>query len=127
MLNVLDVSRSGYYAWLTRPKSNRTLENETLETSIEEVYKASRGNSGSRKVQHGLEAQGIKASRSRIARIMSDHARQVHLMVKKSSRLAREVQTQISCDNQQQAFAWILRESFRSRLWSRETKHEVGF
>ena len=70
MLNVLDVSRSGYYAWLIRPKSNRSLENETLEVSIEEVYKASRENSGSRKVQHGLEARGIKASRSRIARIM---------------------------------------------------------
>jgi transposase InsO family protein len=70
MLNVLGVAKSGYYAWLKRPKSNRALENEKLEKSIEAVYKESRGNSGSLKVQHGLEARGIKASRPRIARIM---------------------------------------------------------
>jgi putative transposase len=70
MLNVLNVAKSGYYAWLKRPKSNQALENEKLEKSIEEVYKESRGNSGSLKVQHGLEARGIKASRPRIARIM---------------------------------------------------------
>jgi putative transposase len=70
MLNVLNVAKSGYYAWLKRPKSKRELENEALEVSIEAVYKESRGNSGSLKVQHGLEARGIKASRPRIARIM---------------------------------------------------------
>ncbi len=74
MLNVLNVARSGYYAWLKRPKSKRTLENEALEVSIEAVYKESRENSGSLKVQHGLEARGIKASRPRIARIMKARA-----------------------------------------------------
>jgi hypothetical protein len=75
MLNVLGVAKSGYYAWLKRPKSNQALENEKLEKSIEEIYKESRGNSGSLKVQHGLEARGIKASRPRIARIMKSRAR----------------------------------------------------
>jgi transposase InsO family protein len=70
MLNVLKVAKSGYYAWLKRPKSNQTLENEKLSVSIEEVYQESRGNSGSLKVQHGLNKLGIKASRPRIARIM---------------------------------------------------------
>ncbi len=70
MLNVLNVSKSGYYAWLNRPKSKQKLENEELAKSIEEVYNESRGNSGSLKVLHGLEARGIKASRPRIARIM---------------------------------------------------------
>ena len=70
MLNVLNVSRSGYYAWLTRPKSKRALENEKLEKDIEEVYNESRELSGSLKVQKGLEARGIKASRPRVARIM---------------------------------------------------------
>jgi putative transposase len=70
MLNVLKVAKSGYYAWLKRPKSNQTLENEKLEKSIEAVYKESRENSGSLKVQHGLKKLGINASRPRIARIM---------------------------------------------------------
>ena len=30
MLNVLQVAKSGYYAWLKRPKSNQALENEKL-------------------------------------------------------------------------------------------------
>ena len=70
MLNVLKVSRSGYYAWLCRPKSKTRLENEALEISIEEVFNGSRGIYGSPKVQKGLEARGIKASRQRVARIM---------------------------------------------------------
>jgi hypothetical protein len=76
MLNVLNVSRSGYYAWLVRPKSKRELENETLAKSIEEVYNESRELSGSLKVQKGLEARGIKASRPRVARIMKSRATQ---------------------------------------------------
>ncbi len=82
MLNVLGVAKSGYYAWLKRPKSNQALENEKLEKSIEAVYKESRENSGSLKVQHGLNKLGIKASRPRIARIMKSRAtpaRQVRL------------------------------------------------
>jgi putative transposase len=82
MLNVLKVAKSGYYAWLKRPKSNQTLENEILSLSIEAVYKESRKNSGSLKVQHGLKKLGINASRPRIARIMKARAtpaRQVRL------------------------------------------------
>jgi transposase InsO family protein len=70
MLNVLGVAKSGYYAWLKRPKSTRMLENEKLEVSIEAVYKESREISGSLKVQYGLKKLGINASRPRIARIM---------------------------------------------------------
>lgn len=70
MLNIFQVTRSGYYAWLTRPKSQRTLENERLETAITEVHTASRGTYGSQRVKHGLEARGLKASRPRVARIM---------------------------------------------------------
>ena len=64
MLNVLKVAKSGYYAWLKRPKSNQALENEKLEKSIEGVYKESRENSGSLKVQHGLKKLGIMAIQS---------------------------------------------------------------
>lgn len=55
MLNVLNVSRSGYYAWLNRPKSKRALENEKLEKDIEEVYNESRELSGSLKRAWRLE------------------------------------------------------------------------
>ena len=70
MLNVLQVTKSGYYAWLSRPKSKRTLENEKLEKAIKEVHAESRGTYGSQRVKHSLEARGIKASRPRVARIM---------------------------------------------------------
>ena len=70
MLNILQVTKSGYYAWLSRPKSQRTLENETLEKAITEVHTASRGTYGSQRVVKGLEARGFQASRPRVARIM---------------------------------------------------------
>ena len=70
MLNILQVTKSGYYAWLIRPKSQRTLENEKLENAITEVHTASRGTYGSQRVTKSLEARGLKASRPRVARIM---------------------------------------------------------
>jgi len=38
MCQVLDVSRSGYYAWRTRPKSIRVQEDERLLVHIKQVF-----------------------------------------------------------------------------------------
>jgi putative transposase len=66
MLNVLNVAKSGYYAWLKRPKSKRQLENEALEVSIEAVYKESRENSGSLRL-------GSSRNQSQSSSHCSDH------------------------------------------------------
>lgn len=70
MLNVLGVSRSGYYSARNRVKSNRAVENESIEIAIGEVFTASRSTYGSPRVAASLAARGVKASRNRVARLM---------------------------------------------------------
>ena len=47
MCRVLDVSASGYYAWVDRPVSQRQQEDEKLTEHIQELHKHSRQTYGS--------------------------------------------------------------------------------
>lgn len=70
MCQVLQVSRSGYYAWLKRGVSKRSQENEALIKQIRQIFEQSRGSYGSPRIWAQLCAQGIKVSRPRVARLM---------------------------------------------------------
>jgi transposase InsO family protein len=72
MCRVLDVSRSGYYAWRDRKPSDRAQENARLAAKIAQVHKDSRGTYGSPRVHAELVAQGVEVGRNRIARIMRE-------------------------------------------------------
>ena len=52
----LEVSRSGYYAWLRRPESLRSCENHQLKNAITENFEASRKTYGYRRVHRTLKA-----------------------------------------------------------------------
>ena len=68
----LQVSASGYYAWLSRPESVRTQEDRRLKVFIEAAHTRGRGAYGSPRVHAELKANGIKTSRKRVARLMKD-------------------------------------------------------
>jgi transposase InsO family protein len=70
MCRVLDVSRSGYYAWRKREPSQRERENKVLLEQIRGIFKCSRETYGSPRIQAELNAQGIACSRGRVARLM---------------------------------------------------------
>jgi len=70
MCNVLDVSRSGYYAWLRRPESARKKENKSLATRIRVIHGQKRKTYGSPRIHQELNENGVKCSRNRVARIM---------------------------------------------------------
>ena len=70
MCKVLNVSRSGYYYWLTQRPTNRTKENETILELISDSLTASKGRYGSPKITQDLRAQGVNVSRPRVARLM---------------------------------------------------------
>jgi transposase InsO family protein len=70
MCKVLDVSRSGYYAWRGRPPSEREMANRELYKKIEAVYDKSHGTYGSPRVHQELQRQGIACSENRVARLM---------------------------------------------------------
>ena len=52
----LEVSRSGYYAWLHRAESKRSRENRQLKQAIAESFEASRKTYGYRRVHRTLKA-----------------------------------------------------------------------
>ena len=70
MCRMLKVSRSGYYAWLQRPVSNRTREDATLTERIRSIHAASKGNYGSPNIHAELREQGMRVGRKRVARLM---------------------------------------------------------
>jgi transposase InsO family protein len=70
MCKVLDVSRSGYYAWRGRPPSAREMANRELYKEIEAVYNESGGVYGSPRVYRALKQRGVACSENRVARLM---------------------------------------------------------
>ena len=54
MCRVLDVSRSGYYEWVTRKDSPRKLENKTLRNKIKVIHADSRKTYGSPRITEEL-------------------------------------------------------------------------
>jgi len=70
MCTVLNVSRSGYYAWRTRPPSKRTREDARLTDRIRAVHTKSGGTYGAPRVRAALRAAGVFISRKRAARLM---------------------------------------------------------
>ncbi len=72
MCDVLEVSRSGYYAWKTREPSERAQENAALKTKIKVIHDASRQTYGSPRVHAELVAQGEKVGLNRVARLMHE-------------------------------------------------------
>lgn len=70
MCQVLSVSKSGYYAWLKRPKSKTQLAREALSKKIKEIFHNHHQRYGSRRVWFELKLRGIQCSRNRVARLM---------------------------------------------------------
>lgn len=70
MCRVLGVSRSGYYAWRSRPESQRAEANGRLLVQIREEYQLSRKTYGSPRIHAALQRKGITCSRKRVAHLM---------------------------------------------------------
>ena len=70
MCRLLEVSRSGYYAWCSRPESARALEDRRLLVKIRAVHTQHRQRYGSPRIHKALQAQGECVGRHRIARLM---------------------------------------------------------
>ena len=72
LCQALQVSRSGYYAWLKRKPSRRSKENRLLLEKIQEAYKKSRKAYGSPRIYRALQRDGVVCSRHRVARLMRE-------------------------------------------------------
>ncbi len=69
LCRVLEVSRSGYYAWRTRRPSKRVQENARLEVAIQAAHVRTRKTYGPERLQAELRADGFPAGIGRIKRL----------------------------------------------------------
>ncbi len=70
MCKTLKVSRSGFYAWLVRPESNRALEDRRLTELMRGIFEESRRTYGTPRTHRTLRKRGVRCGRHRVARLM---------------------------------------------------------
>jgi putative transposase len=78
---VLEVSRSGYYAWLRRPVSARASHREEMAKKIARVHEQNRKVYGSPRICEALRAQGESVCENTVADIMKE--RQIRAKTKR--------------------------------------------
>ncbi len=69
----LGVSRGGFYAWLTRPRSARSRSDEDLAEKVRASFLASHRTYGATRIRRDLIADGIACGLHRIERLMRLH------------------------------------------------------
>ncbi len=69
----LDVSRSGFYAWLLRPPSPRRQRQAELVSQIRQAHADSRQTYGSPRICRQLQAQEVRCCRNTVAKLMRAH------------------------------------------------------
>ena len=73
MCYVLNVSRSGYYAWRKRPECKRSRENRKLAAQIKVIHMDKYKKAyGSPRIHEELKENGIPCSQNRVARVMKE-------------------------------------------------------
>jgi hypothetical protein len=70
MCEALGVSRGGFYAWLTRPRSRRSRSDEELGAKVRASFLASDRTYGARRVWRDLLADGLSCGLHRIERLI---------------------------------------------------------
>ena len=73
MCCLLEVARSGYYAWLKKPNSDRALDDKRLLRLIRASFAASQGVYGAPRVFLDLREAGETCSKHRVARLMREN------------------------------------------------------
>jgi putative transposase len=74
MCKLLDVSTSGFYAWLRRPPSAHRVADIALGDRIEVAFRASRSTYGRPRIHADLREAGFRVSGRRVARLMRERS-----------------------------------------------------
>jgi putative transposase len=73
MCSVLGVSKSGYFKWIKRPKSDRQKRHEKLSQEILQTHLEHKQRYGSVKIAKTLNQRGVKVSERTVSRIMTEN------------------------------------------------------
>jgi transposase InsO family protein len=117
---VLEVSRSGYYAWLKRPSSARARRREELARKIERVHGENRKVYGSPRVCQALRAQGVSVCENTVADIMKE--RQI-----RAKRRKKFVPRTTDSRHQQPVTANVLDRQFDAKLPNRKWAVDITY
>ena len=74
LCEALDVSRSGFHAWLVRPRSLRSRTDEVLARQVRSSFAESDRTYGARRVWHDVLAAGMACGLHRVQRLMRQQA-----------------------------------------------------
>ncbi len=69
----LDVTRSGYHAWLRASPSEREQRDAALTLKIQAIHARHKGRYGAPRVEEDLRTKGHCHGRKRVARLMKEH------------------------------------------------------
>lgn len=70
LCNVMQVSRSGFYSWSCRDKSNREKDRERLVPKVKAIHREVKGSYGARRISEELTAAGEPCGRVKAATLM---------------------------------------------------------
>ena len=70
LCDALDISRSGFHAWLNRSPSARSRHDEVLVTAIDRSFKSSDRTYRARRIWHDVLAEGISCGLHRVEKLM---------------------------------------------------------
>ena len=70
MCRVQMVSRSGYYAWRSRPPSGRAQANVRLAEDVHRIFTEHKGRIGSPRIMEQLHTEGQRVGKNRVAGVM---------------------------------------------------------
>lgn len=70
---MLGVTKSGFYAWKTRPKPERARRDAQLAATVAAVHQKSRRTYGSPRVHRELKARGVRVGKKRVERLMREN------------------------------------------------------
>ena len=73
MCKILDVSRSGYYAWRGRPESDRSKRRNRITKRIHQIFVKSRRLYGSPKITQIMRQEGERVAQKTVAKIMREY------------------------------------------------------
>jgi putative transposase len=73
LCEVLDVTRSGYYAWVDRPVAPKKVADAQLLLEIKVALVRGRGAYGSPRIHRELRAHGLRVGKKRIERLMREN------------------------------------------------------
>ena len=76
LCTLVEVSRQGYYAWRSRPASDRAIADGDLLVKIRDIHRDSRGTYGAPRVHGQLRRRGQRVGCKRVARLMREHGLQ---------------------------------------------------